>query len=108
MIAIEPWNVAVKHTFEKEADSILIHPIGDVHYGAMSHMSDAWQKFVDKIIKEKSYLIILGDMINNNLISSVGSPYDDLQSALAEGKYVADASTDCRPHLIRCEREPRK
>lgn len=80
MSVIEPWNVAVKHTLEKEADSILIHPIGDVHYGAMSHMSDTWQKFVDKIIKEKSYLIILGDMINNNLISSVGSPYDDVCS----------------------------
>ena len=51
------------------------------------HIGDAlfhhveFKRFVDFILeKENRFVVINGDIINNNLICSVGSPYDDLIS----------------------------
>lgn len=58
---------------------IKIACIADVHYGAIGHMGKEWQKFVKMVLQDpKLYLILAGDLINNNLRSSVGSPWDDV------------------------------
>lgn len=59
-------------------DSIRIYPIADVHYGALEHQTAEWQAFVDKIAADdNAYIILAGDLINNNTRSAVGSPFDD-------------------------------
>ena len=65
----------IVHKFDKP---IKIYPIADVHYGAINHQKEAWYNFCKKIeAEEDSYLILDGDLINNNTRSSVGSPFDD-------------------------------
>lgn len=59
--------------------AIKIACISDVHYGAIGHMGKEWQKFIQMVLKDPNmYLILAGDMVNNNLRSSVGSPWDDV------------------------------
>ena len=59
-------------------DKIKIACISDVHFGALEHMETEWKQFIKEIEKDPSlYLILNGDLINNNTRSSVGSPWDD-------------------------------
>lgn len=61
-----------------EDKPIHIYPIADVHYGAIEHHETEWKAFVEKIKADESAFVILGgDLINNNTRSSVGSPFTD-------------------------------
>ncbi len=65
----------VTHKFD---NPIEIYPISDVHFGALEHMEREWTAFCNMILqKPNAYLILGGDLINNNTRSSVGSPWDD-------------------------------
>lgn len=57
---------------------VTVYPIADAHYGAISHNEKAWTEFLCRVESEDAYLILNGDLINNNTRSSVGSPFDDL------------------------------
>ena len=70
------FDLIVHEIADKE---IKIYPIADVHLGALEHASAEWTKFCAKVASEpNSYIILAGDLINNNTRSSVGSPWDDL------------------------------
>ena len=57
---------------------IKIYPISDVHYGALEHNAKAWLDFCGLVTKDPdAYVILCGDLINNNTRSAVGSPFDD-------------------------------
>ena len=61
-----------------EHDAIEIYPINDVHLGDLACEQKKFEKFLDYILeKPNRYVILNGDIINNNLKSSVGSVYDD-------------------------------
>ena len=69
------FDLIVHEICEKE---IKIYPVADVHFGALEHDTHAWTKFCAKVVSEpNSYIILAGDLINNNTRSSVGSPWDD-------------------------------
>ena len=58
--------------------AIKIACISDVHYGALEHMEREWKNFIQKVLEDPTlFLILNGDLINNNTRSSVGSPWDD-------------------------------
>ena len=78
----------IVHKFD---NPITIYPIADVHFGAINHQEAAWKAFVDKIsAEENSYLILNGDLINNNTRSSVGSPFDDVIRPRDQKKMMMD------------------
>lgn len=61
-----------------QADEIRIYPIADIHWGSLACNDEEWQDFVQYIRHiSNSYIILGGDLINNNTRSSVGSPWDD-------------------------------
>ena len=63
---------------KKFDDKIKIACISDVHFGALEHMNKEWMQFVKQIEEDPSlYIVLNGDLINNNTRSSVGSPWDD-------------------------------
>lgn len=65
----------ITHEFNQP---ISIYCISDGHFGSLHHMEKEWLEFCRMINKtDNGYLILGGDMINNNLRSSVGSPWDD-------------------------------
>ena len=64
------------HQFDDEIDII---PIADVHLGAIEHNVDAWENFLLKVKEEpNTYFVLVGDLIQNNVKSSVGSPFDQV------------------------------
>ena len=65
----------ITHEFNKD---IKIFPISDVHFGALGHLGKEWNAFCDLVQKTPdAYVVLGGDLINNNTRSSVGSPWDD-------------------------------
>lgn len=65
----------IKHSFDT---GIKIYPVADVHFGSILHKKKEWESFVKKIAEEENaYLILDGDLLNNNTRSAVGVPWDD-------------------------------
>lgn len=66
----------IRHEFESE---ITIYPIADVHLGAVEHDETQWQAFLKRVKEENAYLILDGDLINNNVRSAkFANPFDDV------------------------------
>lgn len=62
-----------------QADEIKIYPIADVHFGSILCNEKAWLDFRDKLAVEKNaYAVLVGDLINNNTRSAIGSPFADV------------------------------
>ena len=58
------FDLIVHEICEKE---IKIYPVADVHFGALEHDTQSWVKFCSKVANEpNSYIILAGDLINNN------------------------------------------
>ena len=94
------FDLIVHEICDKE---IKIYPIADVHFGALEHDSKAWEKFCSKVAGEpNSYLILAGDLINNNLRSSVGSPWDDLVRPREQKRRMVEYLEPLRERLLCC------
>ncbi len=66
----------ILHHFDEEVDII---PIADVHLGAIEHNTRGWEEFLLRMKEEpNTYIMLLGDLINNNTRSAVGSPFDQV------------------------------
>lgn len=58
--------------------AIKIACISDVHFGGIGHCEKQWKKFIKMVQEDPTlYLVLGGDLINNNVRSGVGSPWDD-------------------------------
>lgn len=96
----------MKDTFELiqwsflDAPEIVIHPIYDVHLKSILCNEDEWKKFCAWLPKQKNHYIILGgDMINNNTRSSVGSPFEDTMRPREQKRVLAEQLEPIK-HLI--------
>lgn len=90
----------ITHEFNQP---ITIFPISDVHYGAIGHMEGAWTDFC-KLIEQtpNAYVILGGDMINNNTRSSVGSPWDDTVRPREQKKRMVEMLTPIKDRILCC------
>ena len=67
----------IEHRFDK---SIKITPVADVHFGSIYHNRKEWEKFLKEIeADENAYIFLNGDLINNQVRSSVGSVFEDIR-----------------------------
>ena len=67
----------ITHEFNQP---ITIIPISDVHFGALEHLGKEWIEFCKRIAdEENTYIILGGDLVNNN-VRTCGfiNPYDEL------------------------------
>ena len=94
------FDLIVHEICDKE---IKIYPIADVHFGALEHDTQAWTKFCSKVANEpNSYLILAGDLINNNLRSSVGSPWDDRVRPREQKRMMVEFLEPLRDKILCC------
>lgn len=85
---------------------VTVYPIADVHLGALEHQKREWAAFCDKIQKDKNaYIILAGDLINNNTRSSVGNPWDDVLRP-REQKMLLPTETG-RPQILKLRERPK-
>ena len=94
------FDLIVHEICDKE---VKIYPIADVHFGALEHDTHAWSKFCSKVASEpNSYIILAGDLINNNLRSSVGSPWDDRVRPREQKRLMVEFLAPLRERLLCC------
>jgi UDP-2,3-diacylglucosamine pyrophosphatase LpxH len=68
----------IVHRFPK-SKTLTIIPVADVHLGALEHNAHAWESFCKEVIKQPdTYLLLVGDLINNSTRSSVANPFDEV------------------------------
>ena len=96
---LSDFNVIIKR-FDS---AIKIACISDVHYGALEHMKREWDNFIQKVLDDPNlYLILGGDLINNNLRSSVGSPWDDTVRPREQKKHMVEMLTPIKDRILCC------
>jgi len=90
----------VTHEFNQP---ISIFPISDVHFGALEHMEREWTSFCNLIQQTpNAYVILGGDLINNNTRSSVGSPWDDTIRPREQKKRMVEFLTPIKDRILCC------
>ena len=83
--------------------AIKIACISDIHFGALEHMEWEWKNFIQKVIGDPNlYLILGGDLINNNTRSSVGSPWDDIIRPREQKRLMVEALEPIRDRILCC------
>lgn len=62
-----------------EYENIILVPLFDEHIGSATHIKERWKTIKDYLLKTpNAFCIIGGDMINNSILGSVASPFDDV------------------------------
>lgn len=88
----------ISFRFEKP---IVVYPIADVHYGALKHDKAKWTQFCKEIEnQEGAYLLLNGDLVNNNTRSAVGSPFDDLVRPREQKKQMVEFLTPIKDKIL--------
>ena len=72
--------------------SIEVLPISDVHYGAVEHNEEAWNRLLTYIRDNPHvYAIIGGDMMNNATRSSVSNIFEETVRPREQKRYMVKA-----------------
>lgn len=66
-----------------------IYSVSDLHVGDVLFHHVEFQRFIEYILEEPyRFVLINGDIINNNLVNSQGSPYEDIISPNDQKKEI--------------------
>ena len=78
-----------------------IYGVSDLHTGDILFNHVEFQRFCDFIMEEPyRFVVINGDMLNNNLINSAGSPYEDVISPNDQKKEVKRMLKPIRERIL--------
>lgn len=74
----------IKSKFDK---SITLIPISDVHLGSLDCNELAWKQFCNDIqSQDNTYIVLVGDLINNSVRNSIANPFDETLRPLEQKK----------------------
>ena len=74
-----------------KADAVTIKPVADVHFASILCNERAFISFRDQLLKEENtYTVLVGDLLNNNVRSGVGSPWDDIYRPMSAKRKMAE------------------
>ncbi len=79
------------HTLElpKHWEQVVLYPVSDMHTGDILFARKEFEAFSDMILREPNrFIMVNGDIMNNNLRDSKGSPYEDIMSPNDQVKEV--------------------
>lgn len=83
------------------AEVVTIYPVADVHLGSAECDEQEWDSFRGRILSEKnSYIILHGDLMNNNTRSSVGSPYNDTMRPREQKRLIMQQLEPLRDRIL--------
>lgn len=81
--------------------NIKVYPIADLHLGAIECMEETWQKFCKMILNDpNAYLILAGDLITNNVRTSVGSPFEQVYRPATQKKIMVKYLEPMRDRVL--------
>lgn len=83
--------------------AIKVACISDIHFGALEHMELEWNRFLDSVLEDPNLFLVLGgDLINNNTRSSVGSPWDDTIRPREQKRQMVEFLTPIKDRILCC------
>lgn len=89
----------ITHSFD---NPITIFPISDVHFGALEHLEREWAAFC-KVVEQtpNAYVILGGDLINNN-VRTCGfiNPYDETVRPREQKKRMVEFLTPIKDKIL--------
>lgn len=89
----------IVHKFPQE--DITIIPLYDVHYGAAECMENEFRDFLKKVENTPNvYLILGGDLINNNIRTAVGDIWKEKISPSAQKREMAKLLAPVRDRIL--------
>ncbi len=82
-------------------NQIKIYPLGDIHYGAKGHDSEAFKAYVKLIADKKhAFFVLIGDVIENALASSVGGSI--YEQVMPPSQQIEEVREIFRPIAHKC------
>lgn len=93
------YELSVFH-FPERPDLTLL-PIADVHLGAAEHLEREWRLFCESVLNQpNTYILLGGDMINNNTRCAVGNPFDEVIRPREQKKIMAEMLMPLRERIL--------
>lgn len=83
-----------------QSDTIKVYPVSDVHLGSILHDKEGWQAFCRRVEREAAYLILGGDLINNNTRNAAGSPFEDYIRPREQKKMMVEMLTPIKDKIL--------
>lgn len=78
-------------THKMEYPEIEIYPIADLHVGSKEFNEPLFQKLSREIMSEPNrFVVLIGDLVDNGIKSSVSSPYEALMQPKEQRQYAAE------------------
>lgn len=78
-----------------------LYVIGDLHVGAIEANIKGWEQFVQKILQDKNaYIVILGDMMNNAIKTSVSNVYEEVLRPREQKRYLVSALSQLTERIL--------
>lgn len=85
----------------KDDEYVEIYLLNDLHYGSRQCFTKQFACFKRFILeKPNRFIIILGDMMNQNIVGAVGSPFEDNRTPSEQRKQVAEELKDLKPRIL--------
>ena len=82
-------------------DDVTIIPVSDVHLGAAEHMEKEWAEFCENVLQSpNTYLVLGGDLINNNIRTAVGDIWKEQLTPSAQKKQMAKMLEPLRDRIL--------
>jgi len=76
--------------FPREMEYMNIYPLGDLHIGSHEFDHEKWDKWKAMVLNDPNgYVVLIGDLVENNLRNSVGSPFQQLMSPREQKEELA-------------------
>lgn len=80
---------------------LVIYPVSDLHIGAKECLMREWMLFKNRLLEESdSYLVILGDMMNNALKSSVSNSYEETMRPREQKQWLVEQLSEVRNKIL--------
>jgi UDP-2,3-diacylglucosamine pyrophosphatase LpxH len=96
---ISDFTIITKH-FPDNKDIVLI-PISDVHLGTAEHMEAAWREFRTAVQNEENtYIVLLGDLVNNAIRNSVSNVYDEVLRPREQKRLMVEMLEPLRDKIL--------
>ena len=87
---------------EKEyRDGITVVPLGDVHYGSREFNEVRWHSAIKRVQDDPNcYAVLVGDMIDNGVKSSVSNVYEQVCSPRVQKEWLAEELKPIRDKIL--------
>lgn len=84
-----------------ECKEARLYVIGDLHVGAIEANIKGWEQFTQRILQDKNaYIVILGDMMNNAIKTSVSNVYEEVLRPRDQKRYLVSALSQLTERIL--------